>query len=75
MFKRCHTPLATKTGQVLGRAHITRMEETGTIEFIGTHILYDKVGTTWQKGIYFLLIPLYNSICNAPNLVLIEAFL
>jgi len=59
---------------VLGRAHFTRMEETRVNTFIGTHILYDKVGTTGQRAIYFSHIPLCKSKCNAPNLVLIQAF-
>jgi len=51
------------------------MEETRVNAFIGTHILYDKGGTIWQRAIYFSHIPLCKSICNAPNLVLIQAFL
>jgi len=57
MFKICHTTLAIKTMHVFGRAHFTRMEETRVNAFIGTHILYDKVGTIWQRAIYFSLIP------------------
>jgi hypothetical protein len=74
IFKRCHTTLAIKTVHVLGRAHFTRIEETRVNTFIGTHILYDKVGTIGQRAIYFSHIPLCKSKCNAPNLVLIQAF-
>jgi len=70
IFKICHTNLAIKAVHVLGRAHFTRMEETRVNAFTGTHILYDKVGTIWQRAIYFSQIPSCKSICNAPNLVL-----
>jgi len=55
---------------MLGRAHFTRMEKARANAFIGTHILYDKVGNIWQRVIYFSHIPSCKSICNAPYLVL-----